>query len=71
MEEYYKNRNAKKIAMILNLSSKQISFEIDGVNKGVAFKDIKYGDDIYYRLAVSLEKEEDIVQLIDYQESLK
>ncbi len=49
------------------MNLKQLSFALDGVDKGVAFEDIKCGEDIYYRLAVTLGEEGDKAELIHYE----
>ena len=51
------------LTVVLDLNSKQVSFEIDGENKGIAFDGIKCGEDIYYRMAVTIEECSDKVIL--------
>ena len=57
-----------KVSVNLNLKLKKISFEVDGVDKGVAFENIKCGEHIYYRLAVTLKEDGDKVILLNYEE---
>ena len=47
------NGMGDKIQIILNLKRKEISFIINNTNYGVAFKNIIYNEQIYYRLAIS------------------
>ena len=42
------------IVMKINLKKRNISFEIDNVDQGIAFNDIEVGDKLNYRMAVIL-----------------
>ena len=71
MAQYYDSIGDTDIIKIiivqLNTKLKKISFEVNGMDKGVAFENIKCGDDIYYRLAVTLEENGNKVELIKYE----
>ena len=54
--------------MILDLNLNQVSFEIDGKNREIAFENVKRGDSTSYRLAVTLQYPADKVELMSYEE---
>ena len=54
------------IEIVLDLYNKQLSFNVNDKNQGVAFESIKYGDDKKYRLVVSFYDENLSVELINF-----
>ena len=65
--DYLAVKDYKNVCIILDLDLKQISFQIDGKSQGVAFKDVKCDDNIYYRLAVSFGDKGDKIELVNYR----
>ena len=59
--------NWNEIVIILDLNMKRISFHIDGEDKGIAFEDIACGDDICYRLAVTIYDSDDSVEIVNFK----
>eukprot|EP01084_Bolivina_argentea_P092764 166874_1 len=57
------------ISMCLDLKKQEISFSINDNNQGVAYKDIEQGDDIKYRLFVSLRHVGDSVEIINFSKT--
>ena len=59
------------IELELDLIEKKITFYKNGISQGVAFTDIKVGDDIVYRLSVSLGGKDNKVSIINFVEDSK
>ena len=57
------------IVMELDLKMKTLSFGLSEQSLKPAFENIKCGEDIQYKMAVSFENKDSKVQLIKYEES--
>ena len=57
------------ITMELNLNTSQITYFINGINKGVAYKNIIKGENIKYRFMVTMGFYHNEVEIISYSES--
>ena len=58
--------NNGKISICLNLKLRQLSFSVDDVDQGIAFKNIKKGENINYRLMVSMSHQNSSVEIIQF-----
>ena len=58
----------RKIAVVLNSKLKQSSFEVDDIDKGVAFEHIRDYGDPSYRIAVTLQDPGDKVELLQFEQ---
>ena len=58
------------LKMILDLKKKTLSFMINDKDQGIAFENIKYSPDIYYKMAVSFEGLTDEIQLINFENKI-
>ena len=67
---YGETESAHTMALILDLEAKQLSFEINGDNKGVAFESVYCRDDIRYTLAVAFLRSDTIVTLISFEHNM-
>ena len=56
------------VKMELNLKRKELTFYVDGECLGVAFDDIKCGEDRYYRMAIEFQFSGSSARLVDYWE---
>ena len=53
--------------MTLNLKNKSISYTVDDIDYGIAFKNIDIDNDIYYRAAVFMYGHTDSIKMLDFQ----
>eukprot|EP01084_Bolivina_argentea_P092763 166872_1 len=58
-----------KISICLDLKKGEISFSINDNNQGVAYKDIEQGNDIKYKLFVSLRSIGDSVEIVKFSKT--
>ena len=66
---YAKSYGAKGsiLTMELNLNSKELIFYIDNICYGPAVKNIKTGDNIQYKLAITLYREDLTIKIIKFE----
>lgn len=57
------------VSIILDLNQRQISFAINDEDQGVAYKDIQVGEDIHYRMFVSLYFVHDSVEIVSFSQA--
>ena len=62
-DQYKKN---DKVKMTLNLKNADLRFSVNDVSKGIAFENIEKGDDIKYRMFVSMYGENDSVEILNF-----
>ena len=56
-----------KVSIKLDLKKKQVSFVVNDKDQGIAYSDVKIGEDITYRLVVALKDEDDFVEIESFQ----
>ena len=61
-------RPGDNIDIILNLIERNIKFDLNGVEQGIAFENIECGDDIYYKLAVCIYHKYTELTILEYEE---
>ena len=61
--------SAHTIGILLDLENKQLSFEINGKHRGIAFENIYCNDDIYYTLSMKI-YQDTIVTLVSFEHNL-
>ena len=59
-----KCRTNDTIDMELDMNKKQLIYYINGIYQGIAFKDIKYGNNINYRFVITLYYKDSTVSII-------
>lgn len=59
-------KSGQRVMLKLDLKKYQLSISIDGISQGIAFDNIEHSKDIKYRLAISLYRLKDEIQILRF-----